>query len=114
MAILIIPVLIATLSGVGAYLLMSRSLLRLVMGFLIFSQAINLFIFVSSGLERGKTPIISEHSSALIDGPDPLPQALILTAIVIGFAATAFLVVLARQTYLSFLSEDSDQMRSSE
>lgn len=97
-------ILIGVLFGVGFYLAMSRHLLRFVFGLLLMGQGANLFVFMSGGLSRGLSPIIEGSSQRGV--PETLSQALILTAIVIGFAMTAFFVVLARQCFLHFNSDD--------
>ncbi|MBX3041226.1 MAG: NADH-quinone oxidoreductase subunit K [Bdellovibrionaceae bacterium] len=101
-------ILIGAFFGVGFYLATSRHLLRFVFGLLLMGQAANLFVFMSGGLSRGLSPIIEE--SAKNQMPETLSQALILTAIVIGFAMTAFFVVLARQCFLRFGSDDVSEL----
>jgi multicomponent Na+:H+ antiporter subunit C len=111
---LILSLLIGVLFACGFYLTMNRSTLRFVLGLLVLSQATNLFLFASGGITRASTPIIEHGSVALIAGPEPLTQALILTAIVISFAVTAFVVVLARQSYLKSGTDDPDELFRSE
>jgi multicomponent Na+:H+ antiporter subunit C len=76
------------------------------------SHGANLMIFTSAGLTVGNPPIIAKSAETL-QSPhaDPLPQALILTAIVISFAVMAFLIALIYRTYKSTQTEDLDQMR---
>lgn len=109
-----LPFVIGILFASGFYLLMSPYLLRIIFGFLILSQAANLTLFTVSGLSPGQVPIIPETAERLTASPEPLSQALILTAIVIGFAATAFLVVLARQGKIAMNTDQADQMRGAE
>ena len=97
-------ILVGVFFGVGFYLATSRHLLRFVFGLLLLGQAGNLFVFLSGGLSRGLSPIVEPTAKAPM--PETLSQALILTAIVIGFAMTAFFVVLARQCFLLFESDD--------
>ena len=82
---------IGLLSAAGVYLLLRARTFPVVLGLALLSYAVNLFVFVSGGIRVGRPPIV-DASAAMTD---PLPQALVLTAIVIGFATTAFLVVLA-------------------
>jgi multicomponent Na+:H+ antiporter subunit C len=110
----LLPLVVGSLFASGFYLMLSRSLLRLVLGFLVLSQAANLLLFASGGLRKGSLPIISEGGSTLTAGPEPLTQALILTAIVIGFAATAFLVALAWACFKDIRTSDTDEMREAE
>jgi len=80
-----------TLTASGVYLLLRARTFPVVMGLTLISYAVNLFLFATGRLRTGAHPIIGEVS----DYTDPLPQALVLTAIVIGFAMTAFVVVLS-------------------
>ena len=93
---LLLPFLAAAMIGGGVYLILSRALIRLILGLVFVSYGVNMSIFLAgSGIERGAPPLTN------LAGPfnDPLPQALILTAIVIGFGTTALLLVLAVQAY---------------
>lgn len=111
---MILPLLIGVLFAAGFYLLMATHLLRIVFGFLILSQAANLLLFATGGLTLGEVPIVPENAEKLSSSPEPLSQALILTAIVIGFAATAFLVVLARQAAISMNTDQINEMKEAE
>lgn len=82
---------IGLLAAAGVYLLLRARTFPVVLGLALLSYAVNLFVFVSGGIRVGRPPIVG----AAAPMTDPLPQALVLTAIVIGFATTAlFLVVL--------------------
>lgn len=93
---IIVSLAIGILAGSGIWLLLRPRTFQVIMGLSLLSYAVNLFIFSMGRLIPGKAPIIDPAKGA---DPalyaDPLPQALVLTAIVIGFATTAlFLVVL--------------------
>ncbi len=91
-------VLVAVLVAAGFYLCTSRRLLRVMFGFFILSNAVNLVILGVSGDPSGRrAPVIVD--GAAVPSADPLPQALILTAIVIGFAVAAYLAVLVYRLY---------------
>lgn len=111
---LFLPLVIGLLFGTGFFLMMSPRLLRIVFGFLLVSQGANLFIFSVGGLTAGEAPLIPAGSELPVSKAETLSQALILTAIVIGFALTAFLVVLARQAAFAMQTENSDEMRGAE
>ena len=81
--------LIAVLFAVGSYLLMERSLTRVALGVGVIGNGVNVLI-IASGSESGEAPIIGRQGELT----DPLPQALVLTAIVIGFALLTFLMTL--------------------
>lgn len=95
----------AFLSG-GAYLLLDRTLLRVVIGLALLSNGTNLLLMSSSGLRALRAPILGDGPVNPAVFADPLPQALVLTAIVIGFGVTALLVVLAYRTYQATGSDD--------
>ena len=83
-------VLIGVLFAVGSYLLMHRTLTRIILGVIVLGNGVNVLI-VATGSTEGEAPIIGREGVFT----DPLPQALVLTAIVIGFALVAFLLALA-------------------
>ncbi|NJK90830.1 MAG: Na(+)/H(+) antiporter subunit C [Blastochloris sp.] len=90
--------LVGTLFSVALYLILQRSFVKMLFGFVLLSNAVNLFLLAMSGPPDGKdSPIISPNSSSYVD---PLPQALILTAIVISFGVSAYLVVLLYRLFL--------------
>ena len=99
-----------TLFGTGAYLMLHRDLLRVVFGVVIISQGAVLTL-IASAISRGSAPI-----HPLPDGPisDPLSQAMALTAIVIGLAVTALLLVLVLRVVRSFGSRELDQIADEE
>ncbi len=82
-------VLIAVLFGTGTYLLLHRTLTRMVLGVGMLANGVNVVIVATSG-PPGEAPIVGREGTT-----DSVPQALVLTAIVIGFAVTAFLLALA-------------------
>lgn len=88
--------LIGLLTAVATWLMLSRNLIRLLLGFAVLGNAVNLSIFVVGRLTRDAPPLVP-FDSATISGAfaNPLPQALVLTAIVIGFATTGFVIELA-------------------
>ena len=79
------------LTASGVYLLLRARTFPVVMGLTLISYAVNLFLFAMGRLQTGMPAVIGQSA----EYGDPLPQALVLTAIVIGFAMTAFVVVLA-------------------
>ena len=83
---------IGLLTACGIYLMLRQRTFPVIIGLTLLSYAVNVFIFASGRLVTGLPPIIS---SAAAGYTDPLPQALVLTAIVIGFATTGFVVELA-------------------
>lgn len=98
----------------GIYLLLSRALIRMLLGLLLFGNGVNLLILVGGRLTRVVPPIALDGKVPLPGAANPLPQALILTAIVIGFALFSFLLVLAYRTYQALDADDTDHMRAAE
>jgi multicomponent Na+:H+ antiporter subunit C len=97
------------------YLLLARSLIRMLLGMVLLGNAVNLVILVAGRLSRLVPPIVLGDNVAPAEAAaNPLPQALILTAIVIGFAMFAFLLVLAWRAYRSLDADDTDRMRVAE
>jgi multicomponent Na+:H+ antiporter subunit C len=101
--------------AVAIYLMLSKHIIRILLGVAIFSNAVNLLIFTAGRLLREVPPIIPEG----LDTPptataNPLTQALILTAIVISFSFFAFLMVLAYRAYQELGSDDTVGMRVAE
>ncbi len=83
---------IGLLTACGVYLALRGRTFPVVLGLTFISYAVNLFLFSMGRLSVGQPPVISASANAYAD---PVPQALVLTAIVIGFAMTAFVIVLA-------------------
>ncbi len=93
-------VLIAVLFGSGIFLCLSRRMLSMLFGFILISNAANLVLIAISGDPTAKSAAtLAGHSPDALPPVDPLPQALILTAIVIGFAVAAYLTVLIYRLY---------------
>ena len=111
----VIAALVGVFVALGVYLLLARSVIRMLMGMLVLGNAVNLVIFTAGRLTREAAPIVGK-GLAQPAGPiaNPLPQALILTAIVIGFAMFCFLLVLAYRAYQSLDCDDTDTMRITE
>lgn len=112
---IILAFVIGGLFAAGIYMLMRRSLLKLLIGLGLISHAANLLIFTAAKLTRGRPPVLDMRETVL-EPPfaDPLPQALILTAIVISFGVIAFALALAFRAYRSVGTDDLDQMRSTD
>ncbi len=99
----------------GIYLILQRSIIRLILGLALLGHAANLLIFSAAGLKRAEPPLIAEGARTLGgDAADPVPQALILTAIVIGFAVLAFAAVLVKRAFELIGSDDGDRMRTTD
>jgi multicomponent Na+:H+ antiporter subunit C len=99
----------------GVFLALSRNLLRCVIGVSIIGSAINLYLFAAGRLDATAPPLVPAGTERLLEGAaNPLPQALVLTAIVIGFALTCFSLVLALAIRQRTGSADTDTLRHAE
>ena len=99
----------------AVYLLLSRSMLKLIIGIIFLSHGANLLIFTASGLTPGQAPLVQEGTFELIQPyADPLPQALILTAIVISFGVLAFFLALVYRAYDTIGTDDLDKMKETD
>ncbi|WP_295383826.1 Na+/H+ antiporter subunit C [uncultured Thiodictyon sp.] len=88
----LLALMIGLLTAAGVYLLLRARTFPVVLGLSLLSYAVNLFLFAMGRLQIGRPPIVTATAAGYTD---PLPQALVLTAIVIGFAMTAFVIMLA-------------------
>jgi multicomponent Na+:H+ antiporter subunit C len=112
---LVLSLLAGAFFSTGIYLLLSRALVRMLLGLAIFGNGIHLSILVAGRLTREVPPIVPAGLLAPeVAVANPLPQALILTAIVIGFASFTFLLVLALRSYEAMRAEGTDDMRLAE
>ncbi len=90
----IVAIAIGVLAASGTWLLLRPRTFQVIVGLSLLSYAVNLFIFSTGGLRTGAAPVLAKgEAGTLAQYADPVPQALVLTAIVIGFATTALLLV---------------------
>jgi multicomponent Na+:H+ antiporter subunit C len=100
---------------VAVYLMLSKFIIRVLLGVSILGNAVNLLIFTSGRLTREVPPVITEGADVLAEpAANALPQALILTAIVISFSFFAFLLVLSWRAYDDLATDNTDEMRVAE
>jgi multicomponent Na+:H+ antiporter subunit C len=102
-----LAILVGVLFAGGIYCLLRRSVIRLIIGMILVSQGANLLVFVSAGIQKGEPPVI-EAAAQTLEQPyaDPLPQALVLTAIVIGFGFIAFALSLVYRAHKDLGNDD--------
>ncbi|SHN64229.1 multisubunit sodium/proton antiporter, MrpC subunit [Desulfitobacterium chlororespirans DSM 11544] len=101
-------IVIGILFTIGTYLILSKTLLRIILGTSIIGHGVNLLILTMGGLKKGGPPLLGLKESLFTD---PLPQALLLTAIVINFATTALFLVLSYRTYKVLGTDDLEELR---
>jgi multicomponent Na+:H+ antiporter subunit C len=111
----ILAVLVGVLTAAAVYLMLSRNVLRFLFGLILISNAANLTIFGAGRLTLATPPLIPDDADAPVGVvANALPQALVLTAIVIGFGLFAFALVLAFRAYQDLGTLDTDRMRRAE
>jgi multisubunit Na+/H+ antiporter MnhC subunit len=103
---------IGFLVACGVYLILRRSLVKLIIGLSLLTYAVNLFLLAMGDLRKRGVPIIGIGTPQRM--ADPLPPALILTAIVISFAVTSFMIALSYRASQSIGSDDVDALGSAE
>lgn len=108
---ILIAIVVGILFMSATYLILSKSLLRIIIGTGLLSHGAHLLILTMGGLKRGAAPLLGEHASTYTD---PIPQALILTAIVISFGVTAFFLVLAYRSYQELGTDNMEKLRGNE
>jgi multicomponent Na+:H+ antiporter subunit C len=111
----ILACLVGAFFAAAIYLILSRHTVRMLLGIAILGNAVNLLLFTAGRLTREVPPIIPGGMDVLPPGTaNPLPQALILTAIVISFSFFAFLLVLTYRAFQELGTDDTDDMRLAE
>ena len=111
----LLAIVVGILYAAGLYLVMRRSVVKLVLGLALLGHAANLLIFTVGRLSRAAAPIVPPGAERLVPPhADPVPQALILTAIVIGFGVQAFALVLVKRAHRETGTDDLDALRSTD
>ncbi|MBX9448436.1 MAG: Na+/H+ antiporter subunit C [Taibaiella sp.] len=108
---LLLIVMVGVLYSSGIYMMFRRSMVKLLFGLLLLGNGANLLIFLMGDLTKGRPPIIGEQMTSLEGAyADPVPQALILTAIVISFGLQSFAIVLLKIVYKNTGTDDLDTL----
>lgn len=111
----LLAILVGAMCAAAIYLMLDRNLLRFLFGLILISNAANLTIFAAGRLTQGSPPLVPEDAEVPVDAvANALPQALVLTAIVIGFGLFAFALVLALRAYDTLGTLDTTEMRLAE
>ncbi|PID21021.1 Na(+)/H(+) antiporter subunit C [Sporosarcina sp. P3] len=108
---LILSILIGVLFTAAVYLILSRSLLKVILGTGLLSHGAHLLILTMGGLKGSAPPVVLD---GVTDFADPLPQALILTAIVISFGVTAVMLVMAYRMYDVHRTDNMNELRGND
>lgn len=111
----LLAILVGVLYGAGIFMILRRSLVKVIIGLIFLGHAANLLIFTIGRVTKGIPAFIPEDADKIVEPfADPLPQALILTAIVIGFGIQAFAIVLFKRAYQTVGTDDLDEMNSTD
>jgi multicomponent Na+:H+ antiporter subunit C len=111
---LILIIIIGVLYWAGLYMLMRRSFVKVIIGLIFLGHAANLLIFTVGRITKGAPAFINLDGTIPDTFADPLPQALILTAIVIGFGVQAFAIVLFKRAFKTTGTDDLDELRTTD
>jgi len=112
---LLVAILVAVDYTAGIYMILRRSIVKVLIGLIFLAHASHLLIFSVGRLTRGKPPFIPEGASIMTgEFSEPLPQALILTAIVISFGVQAFALVLFKRAYQTVKTDDIQQLNTTD
>lgn len=107
----LITIVAGILITIGTYLITSKTLLRIILGLSLFTHGSHLMMMAINGLKRGAAPLVRE---GITQYTDPIPQALILTSIVISFALTALILVVGYRTYIELGTDEMNRLRGQE
>ena len=107
---LLLAVVAGVLYAAGLYLMLRRRLAQIIVGLGLLANGSNILIFAAAGVTRGNPPVLPVDAVVTAPFADPVPQSLILTAIVIGFGVLAFSLVLAHRVHESAGSDDIDDI----
>lgn len=110
----LLAIVIGVLYATAMFLMLRRNIVKILLGLAVLGQAGNLLVFTAGGVvaERGQAPLIAADETVLTPpAQDPVPQALVLTAIVIGFGVMAFAFTVFKQAYRATGSDDVHALR---
>jgi len=111
----LLAIIVGLLYSTAIFMILQKGLVKVIIGVLILGHASNLFIFVVARLTRGAPALVPEGLAAVPEPfADPLPQALILTAIVIGFGIQAFAIVLLQRVYRLTGTSEIDKLNTTD
>lgn len=112
---LLLVIVLGLLYAAGVYLILRKSMVKMLLGIMLLGNGTNILIFVLGKITKGSPPVIGEAHKVFQDlYADPIPQSLILTAIVISFGLTSFAIVLLKRVYALLDSDDLDDLNTPE
>lgn len=111
---ILIAILVGVLYAAGVYMLLRRSIVKFIIGIIFLSNASNLLVFLSAGLVQGKPAFVNGYTIDPGQLADPTPQALVLTAIVIGLGMVVFILALKYKYFEITGTDDLDQLKQTD
>jgi multicomponent Na+:H+ antiporter subunit C len=111
---ILLAILVGILYAAGVYMLLRRSILKFIIGIIFMSNATNLLVFLSAGLVAGQPAFLNGNEKDISLFSDPLPQALVLTAVVIGLGIVVYALALKYRFFNETGSDDLDQLKPTE
>ncbi|SMO40096.1 multisubunit sodium/proton antiporter, MrpC subunit [Saccharicrinis carchari] len=111
---ILLAVLVGILYTAGVYMVLRRSILKFIIGIMFISNATNLIVFLASGIVAGKPAFVDDTVINAGEIADPLPQALVLTAVVIGFGIVVFALALKLKFFELTGTDDLDQLKKTD
>ena len=111
---IILAIVVGGLYTAGVYLMLRRSILKFIIGLIFMSNATNLLVFLSAGLVPGSPAFVEAGQKQAGNLADPLPQALVLTAIVIGLGIVVFTLALKYKFFEMTGTDDLDQLKKTD
>ena len=112
---LLLAILTGVLYASGIYMMLRRSMVKLLLGLILLGNGANMLIFLLGRITKGNPPVIPETSKVFTQiYADPIPQALILTAIVISFGLQAFAITLLKRVYIVLDSDNLDDLNATD
>ena len=111
---IIMAILVGVLYSAGVYMLLRRSILKFIIGIIFLSNATNLLVFLSAGLVGGLPVFLDGMEGRMENFADPLPQALVLTAVVIGLGIVVYLLAIKYRLFNETGTDDLDQIKPTE
>ncbi|GAB2607239.1 Na+/H+ antiporter subunit C [Belliella aquatica] len=112
---LLLVILIGLLYAAGIYMMLRRSMVKLILGLILLGNGANMLIFLLGRIVKGKPPIIDSAEKMFTEiYADPVPQALILTAIVISFGLQSFAIILVKRAYKITDTDDLDELNTTD
>jgi multicomponent Na+:H+ antiporter subunit C len=111
---ILLAILVGVLYAAGVYMLLRRSVLKFIIGIIFLSNATNLLVFLAAGIVPGEPVFVKSEGDEISRFADPLPQALVLTAVVIGLGVVVYLLAVKYRLFKETGTDDLDQLKPTE